>query len=161
MIYKITDGVFTPVNLREHFPNTSFCKDLSKAILPDGYIWARSAEPPSPKDFETVVLGDPIYLEDECVWQQTWEIIPWTDEQMQAFRSSLRCGPLQLRKALRQLGLYDEVETAINNLGGEALEAWSVAATIRRLDPVVLQLQSIIDKSENEVDDIFILARSL
>lgn len=82
MIYKITNGIPTPANLRADFPNTSFPADLSKASLPDGYIWARPTEPPSCGYYERAEQSEPVQVED-YTWRQGWKIVPWTTAEIQ------------------------------------------------------------------------------
>lgn len=69
--------------------------------------------------------------------------------------------PLQIRRALREMGLLDEVTAYIGTMGDEAKEAWEYAVQIDRDDPLILAAASALRKSPAEVDAIFVLAASL
>ena len=157
MIHKIIDGIPVPVNLRADFPNTSFPADLSVAVMPDGYVWVAPSTPPECGQFERVVPADPVQIDGK--WMQQWAILPWTDEEMQTWRSYLSCGPLQLRKALRQLGMMATVQDAMAQADEETQEAWEYASEIRRMDPMIEAMRLALGKSEEEVDQLFILAQ--
>ena len=74
-------------------------------------------------------------------------------------RSSMRCGPLQLRRALRAMGEMETINNYMNNLASdEVKEAWDYATVIPRLDPLVVGLQEILEKTDEEVDQLFELA---
>lgn len=82
MIYKIIDGTPTPANLRSDFPNTSFPADLSRATLPDGYVWVAPTVQPECGQFERVEPDTPELVDG--VWKQTWRVVPWSAEEIQA-----------------------------------------------------------------------------
>lgn len=83
MVYKIIDGVPVQASLRTDFPNTSFPADLSSAVLPGGYIWAQEVPPPpTGGPYERVELSLPAHIGD--TWWQSWRIVPWTPEEIQA-----------------------------------------------------------------------------
>jgi hypothetical protein len=78
-----------------------------------------------------------------------------------AMRQGMVCGPLQIRKALRQTGNYALVTGAIATADEEVQEAWKYASEMRRLDPMVEMMRQIMGKTDVEVDDLFHLAMTL
>ena len=82
MVHKIIDGTPTPVNILADFPNTSFPADLSRAVLPDGYVWIAPITPPECGQFERVEQAAPAQV--AAAWTQQWKVVPWTPEEVQA-----------------------------------------------------------------------------
>ncbi len=48
------------------------------------------------------------------------------------------CTPLQMRRALRQLGLFENVQAYVASLPAEAQEAWEYASTMPASDPLIV-----------------------
>ena len=160
MIHKIIDGPPTPANLWTDFPNTSFPADLSRAALPDGYVWVIQTAQPIPGQFELVEHAPPVQGEDG-VWRQSWRVRPWTSEERQSWRESLVCGPLQMRRALRQTGDFAAVQAAMASADEETREAWEIASEIWRKEPMIEAVRLVLGKTAEEVDEIFLLAQTL
>ena len=84
---------------------------------------------------------------------------PSEEELLQEWRENTEVGPLQLRRALRQMG---EMATVKNYMETQATEeeqeAWEYATRIPRLDPIVTGLIVILEKTEAEADQLFELA---
>ena len=71
------------------------------------------------------------------------------------------CGPLQLRKALRQLNMIDAVKTVVASASEEIQEAWEYASEFKRNDPMIEAIRVSLGKTEKEIDDLFTLAITL
>lgn len=69
--------------------------------------------------------------------------------------------PLQMRRALRRLGLKPAIDAFVASKGEEAQEAWDFAVAIRRDDPLVELARVALGKPQSELDDIFRLAASI
>lgn len=69
-------------------------------------------------------------------------------------------GPLQMRKALRQLGLKTTVDAIVASQSEEVQEAWEYATEIKRDDPFVTSIGVALEKTEAEIDELFLLASS-
>lgn len=82
MIYKITNRALVPAHLRADCPNTSFPADLSRAVLPDGYVWVTPTTPPQCGQFERVMPAEPVQIDGR--WVQGWQVVPWAPEEIQA-----------------------------------------------------------------------------
>lgn len=78
--------------------------------------------------------------------------------ELQAWRESTECGPLQFRRALRQMGEMETIDAFMGAAPEEVVEAWEYATRIVRLDPLVLALQQQLGRTDEEVDDLFRLA---
>jgi hypothetical protein len=73
----------------------------------------------------------------------------------------IRCTPWQLRKALNQLSLRDAVENAVASADQTTKDGWEFATEFRRDDPLVISMGLALGKTEDELDDLFQLARTL
>lgn len=69
--------------------------------------------------------------------------------------------PLQMRRALRIAGLKAGIDTFLAQAGEEAEEAWEYAVEIRRDDVLVNMAATALNKSPEELDDLFRLAASI
>lgn len=69
--------------------------------------------------------------------------------------------PLQMRRALRSLGLTASITAYVNAMGAEAQEAWEYATEIRRDDALVNAAGVALGKTSGELDDIFRLAQTM
>lgn len=81
MIFHIVGGTPVGADLKASFPNTSFPADLSKAKLPEGYVWVQPTPAPVCNQFERVEPGVPQNIDG--VWKQTWQVVPWSAEEIQ------------------------------------------------------------------------------
>jgi hypothetical protein len=159
MIHKIIDGNPIPANIRAEFPNTSFPADLSRAVLPEGYVWVAPSSPPECGPFERAEVAAPALVDG--AWVQQWSVAPLTAGEVQSWRNGLICGPLQMRKALRQTGDYAAVTAAMEQADEETQEAWEYASEVRRTDPMIEAMRLVLGKTAEEVDALFLLAQSL
>lgn len=69
--------------------------------------------------------------------------------------------PLQARRALRQAGIKAEVDAYVATLDEEAQEAWEYALAIERNNPIVVGAGAALGMTEQQIDDLFILAATL
>lgn len=76
-------------------------------------------------------------------------------------RLTMTCGPLQLRRALRQTGDYAAVVAALSQADEETKEAWEYASEVRRLDPMIEAMRQAMGRTPEEVDALFELAVTL
>lgn len=160
MIYKKISGKYVRADLRAGFPNVSFPADLSLVALPDGYIWVFPSPQPVPRSFETCEEVQP-FQDSKGAWRQAWTTRPWSEDERVAWRGTTSCGPLQMRKALRQTGDYAAVTAAMEQADGETQEAWEYASEVRRTDPMIEAMRLVLGKTAEEVDNLFLLAQSL
>ena len=81
-------------------------------------------------------------------------------EERPAWRAKTIVGPLQLRRALRQVGWMGDLKTYMTTAPEEIQEAWEYATEIPRLDPLVLAVQTQFQKTDQEMDQLFELAQT-
>ena len=67
----------------------------------------------------------------------------------------------QCRMQLSSMGLYAQVNSAISGLGEEAQITWEYAENILRDNTLVYQMQSLLGKTDDEMDEFFIQASQL
>ena len=66
--------------------------------------------------------------------------------------------PRQIRAALNELGLRDEVEAAVAQSDQTTKDAWEFSTLFVRDYPLTVALGQALNKSSDELDDLFILA---
>lgn len=79
-------------------------------------------------------------------------------KELEDWRNSTSCGPLQFRRALRAAGLMTSAKQMVNALPEEDQEAWEYASVFNRTDPLILSMQAQMGKTDAEADDLFRLA---
>ena len=70
-------------------------------------------------------------------------------------------GPLQIRRAIRQLGMMGQMKSFLKTADEEIVEAWEYATEFKRRDHLILQAQQQLNKTDSELDQLFILASEL
>ena len=69
--------------------------------------------------------------------------------------------PLQMRRALRQLGLKQTVDAFVATLDEEVQEAWEYCTEVSRDDPLIVMASAALGMSEEDVANLFRVAGSL
>jgi hypothetical protein len=69
--------------------------------------------------------------------------------------------PLQIRRALRELDLMDQVESYVSTAPMTIQEAWEYAVQINRADPLVQAAADHLGLTSAQVDQLFIRAHAL
>jgi hypothetical protein len=69
--------------------------------------------------------------------------------------------PLQATRALLQAGFLDAVEVAVAAADRETQLAWAKATAFERNSPFVLDMKAVLGWTDEQVDQLFILANSL
>ena len=69
--------------------------------------------------------------------------------------------PLQMRKALRHIGLKATVDFFIQTLDEEVVEEWEYATTIDRTNPTIAMAAKLLGLDDAQVDDLFRIASSI
>jgi hypothetical protein len=67
----------------------------------------------------------------------------------------------QARLALLQANLLDQTNAAVQSAGAAAQITWEYASSIERNDPLLLQLQSVLGLTSDQMDQLFITASTL
>lgn len=161
MYVKVTDGVPTEYTLRQlksDNPNVSFPKSPSEALLASYSVYP--VVDASKPDNDIVTEG-PI-VEIDGVWTQTYNGRDLTAEEK---RQSMKVTMRQARLALHQVGKLSLVDDAINLIPEPdksliSIE-WEYASTVERTSPWMSTMGLALGLSEEELDDLFILAATL
>jgi hypothetical protein len=103
------------------------------------------------------VEGEPEQRDGE--WWQTWQMVPAPPPEPEPVPASVT--PLQIRRALRQVGLNDEVAAFVEASSPEVREAWEYAVQIDRNNELIAAAAASIGATDAEVDDLFRLAATL
>ena len=82
-------------------------------------------------------------------------------EVLNQWRSSTSVTPLQIRRALRTVGLLDDITSFVEAAPVEVREAWEYAIQIDRTNEMIVNAALTLGMSEEEVDDLFRLALTL
>jgi hypothetical protein len=76
-------------------------------------------------------------------------------------RASMCVGPYQIRKALRDAGLIDQVQAFADAADVEIQEAWQHSTEFKRLDPMILAALDSLGIDEDTADQLFECAKSI
>lgn len=82
-------------------------------------------------------------------------------EEINRWRASVSVSPLQIRRALRSLGLFGLVTSSLQSASEEVNEEWEYAIQIDRSNEVIVKAALELGMPEESVDDIFRLALTL
>lgn len=149
--YPIYEG-----NIRILYKNTSFPIPF---VPPSEFEVVEEVEYPEINPFiEKVVEIDPVKING--VWKQQFKVIPLSEEEIQQIndtkRSSLVATPLQAKVVLYNMGLYEQVENAINSSNNSIIKlAWNNALQFKRTSPAVLEICNTLNFTEEQIDQLF------
>jgi hypothetical protein len=87
--------------------------------------------------------------------------VPASPDPVEMFRATAAIGPLQMRRALRELGLKDAVDAFVAAQSADVREEWVVSTSFKRLDPMVMAAASHIGLTDDDIDDLFKLGMTL
>lgn len=70
--------------------------------------------------------------------------------------------PRQIRLAMHKLGILSTIESAVRNSPSDEVKiAWDYATFFYRKDPMLAAMAPALGMTEDQVDDLFILAESI
>ena len=155
------DGVPIPYSLTElkrNNPNVSFADKITDQTLADYNVYRVE---PDPKPVDDVVLfGD--YYQDGDQWKHSWTHRSYTPDE---YRPKMVVTMRQARLALLQQGLLAGVEAAINLMPepdrSKVSIEWEYASTVERMSPWMSAMGAALGLTEEQLDDLFILAASI
>lgn len=166
MFARIENAVVAayPVDPHSEQPDTSFPWDWPGGII-NGveYVRVRPSDVPAASMMQQAVEQAPVLTDG--VWTQTWALVDLSPEEQQArlndWRRTLSVSPLQIRRALRQTGLLDNLTAYVEGSSVEVREAWEYAVQIDRTDPLIVGAAQSLGVTDAQVDDLFRLAATL
>lgn len=145
---------------------------MAKYILfEDGVLFARfddsinSSIPPG-----AIEVDDDIFFQTindcESIWKLIEGEIVATERpslSIEEIRQSMKVTSFQAHAAVARAGLYDEVTSLIENelTPIETKLAWNKAQTFERLSPAILTMGVALGLSDEQLDDLFNVAKTI
>lgn len=159
---KVIDGVaqeYSFSQLRKDNANVSFPKDPSEALLASYGVFRVTVDP-MPSEGDMVAQGG--FEERQGAWYRTWVVTNYTPEEK---RQRMKVTMRQARLALLQQNLLTGVEAAINLMPepdkSQVSIEWEYASTVERTSPWMTTMGQALGLTDNQLDDLFVLAGSL
>jgi len=168
MYIKLIDNTptsYTINQLRRDNPQVSFPSDIPNELLAtyDVYPLKKVKPPYYNPDLQKLIQDIPTLINSE--WTQTWKVINKTETELEAeltqWRQNMKVSPLQMRRSLRQQGLYEAVVDYVSQQDPEIQDAWEYAIEIHRTDALIAAAATELGYGATEVDDLFRLALEL
>lgn len=153
-----------PVDPHSEQPDTSFPWDWPGGII-NGveYVRVRPSDVPAASMTQQAVEQAPALVDG--AWTQVWTLVDLTPDEQQArlndWRRTLSVSPLQIRRALRQAGLFEAVSAFVASADDDVRDAWEYAVQIDRTDPLIVGAAEALGVTDAQVDDLFRLAATL
>jgi hypothetical protein len=158
---------FTPPQIREAFPNTSFPRETAArdaAFAERGYHYVRVADQPAydPATHKVVKHTAPALVDG--TWTLGWDVVALSQEELAArlaaWREATSVTPRQMRLALLDLGLLDDIEAMIPNLPRAVRIEWEYSVLLERRNPQWDMLGAVMTppKTPEDIDGVFALA---
>ncbi|WP_211226433.1 hypothetical protein [Azonexus hydrophilus] len=122
--------------------------DVEPPMIPEGKVarWENGWI------FETVT--------ESAEQEETVELTP--EEVLMNWRDTVEVSRFQARAALFQAGLLEDIETFIASSEDRFIKiAWEDAAVFKRNSPTVLSLQSVLNLTDEQLDDLFRFALTI
>lgn len=168
LIAKINqDGSIVVGNYRTLFPNTSFTSNgPSNEWLTQNSCMPVNVFLPHDRETERLETCPPYIFGD---WVYTVQVVPKSQEEIDRENKAKIPSVVTMRQgrlALLQFNLLDTVDTALANITDPMTRKasqieWEYATEIRRDSPLVTQLSSSLGLTEEQMDQLFLLASTL
>lgn len=145
-------------------PSANFADPIRPHTYYRGVI---ETAPPSCSATERYVERTP-QKDDGGFWRQMWEVVPLTQEEIDAITAAQVPAEVtmrQARRALLQTGRLNLVEDALNALPEPQRTAakieWEYSSMVQRSNAFTSQLILALGMNQQEADDLFRLASTL
>jgi hypothetical protein len=155
----------TVAQIKAAFPNTSFPQAAAlrdAAFAERGYHFVKDAQAPTydPATHRLVPQVAPTLVNGE--WVLGVDVVPLTQEELAAnlasWRESATCTPRQMRLALLDIGLLDDVEAIVAASPRAVRLEWEYSVLLERKNPQWDALGAGIGKTPEDIDNVFRLA---
>jgi len=80
---------------------------------------------------------------------------------LEGIRATMQCSAWQFRRALSMLNLRVTVEAAVALADQDTKDMWEYAVTIERMNPFVVAMGALLEKTDAEIDAVFELALTI
>lgn len=153
-----------------YFKNTNEASNVN--VSPDslenktGHTGLTDYIPTNPPEYDVFnEYLDKSMVEDNGILTEAWQVLPLTTEQKDqiaiAWRVQASVSMRQARLALSRQGLLGQVQAGIDALPEESQIEWEYAGFVERNSPLVQSLGSALGLTDEQLDDLFILAATL
>lgn len=155
----------TAAQIRAAFPNTSFPQAAAlrdAAFAERGYHFVKDAPPPAhdPATHRVVQQAAPTLVNGE--WVLGAAVVPLSQEELDArlaeWREVTSVTPRQMRLALLDIGLLDDVEAIVAASPRAVRLEWEYSVLLERKNPQWDALGAGIGKTPTDIDNVFMLA---
>lgn len=160
-----TSYPYSVAQLRRDNPGTSFPDAMPDALLAEWGVYpvTPTERPTYDPAAQRLTEGTPEQIDG--AWAQTWIVTDLTPEEIAAaleqWRASMFVTPLQIRRALLQQGLLDDVTAFVESADLETRMAWEYAVQIDRNNELIAAAAASIGTTDEDVDELFRLAATL
>lgn len=152
-VVKLVNGQFDSiVDIRKEFPNISFPSVLTNESLPDGYKVISYEEIVVQEGMEISYDSLPTEVNEEWVVK-----VKYTPVSVYVPTS---VAPLQTKLQLLEMGLLDDVELIVKENRKYGIY-WENAQSIERNSVILLEILTLLDLTEAQVDEMFIAASKI
>jgi hypothetical protein len=158
---------FTPQQIAEAYPNTSFPRDgaaRDAAFAERGYHRVVRADEPAYDPATHKVAKHTVPALVDGTWTLGWDVVALTQEELDAaladWRQRATCTPRQMRLALLDIGLLDDLEAMVANLPRAVRVEWEYSVLLERKNPQWDTLGTLMTpaKTPEDIDNVFRLA---
>jgi hypothetical protein len=166
MYIKLINGqpqTYSIGQLRADNPQVSFPSTIPDATLAEYGVFPVSPtpQPEIDQNRQTVSEANPVLIDG--VWTQAWTV---SDIPLDVLRARMIVTMRQARLALLAAGLLGQVDGAINAIEDpverqQAQITWEFSTEVERMNPLVTRLGTIFGLTDEQIDDLFILAKTL
>ena len=94
------------------------------------------------------------------LWRQSNDLFNYTSSQPPV-TVPRAVTPRQIRIALTHVGLRDTVESFVAQASRDVRDVWEFSVEVQRNNPILLQMMPLLGLSNQQIDDLFILASTL
>lgn len=94
------------------------------------------------------------------IWRQSNDLFNYTSSQPPV-TVPRAVTPRQIRIALTHVGLRDTVESFVAQANRDVRDVWEFSVEVQRNNPILLQMMPLLGLSNQQIDDLFILASTL
>lgn len=151
----------TEAEIRLENPNVSFPVPFAPTA---DYAFVVSTVQPQ-HDTSTQWVREVAPVESGGVWYKQWEIVDYTQEQLDAMNQPVvqpvpqEVTMRQARLALLEANLLNAVDAAVNGMSEPARSAaiieWEYSSTVKRDSHLITELMPVLNLTEEQVDDLF------
>ena len=152
-----TKEVVNYFKLKEIYPNVTLALDGTSEIL-DYHVVEDTEKPTYDLATQKLIELSPIN------YKQVWEVVDLVDEEIEAnFKASVpsKVTMRQARLALIEVDLLSTINAAIANGSDEVMKVeWEYSDEVRRDWDSLIAMATQLGMTENDIDNLFILASS-